>query len=409
MLVSTFRTVRSLPSEVQSIFIATLIFRAGTMAFPFLSAYLLGHDGLSVADVGAVIGAYGVGALVADIAAGPILKVASTKTVMITALAANAGLVALLPALDGKLTILMATIAWGFFYEAFTPASYSAIVNASAESIRKVAFSCHRLAINLGMAVGPALGGLLFAWNKNAVFGANAAIVLVAALFLFTRRGSSTHRDQAVVDASAQRKSLVACSWREESRFWSFFVLALPIHFAFALPPAYMSAYVINDRGLSGAWVGAIFTLNAVLIVLFEVPLNKAMQSVGHRRGLLIGYGLTSAGFALMGLFASVPGLLIATVFWSLAEMIVFPALMHYASDVSGEEVLDRNMGLYSAGVSIGLIAAPGLALSIASTVNASMPWLGVAGTVALAAVVIVFIKRFDFLWLPDQRQELAQ
>src|SRR5699024_492796 len=307
---STIQTLRRLPPQLQALFVTTLIFRAGTMAFPFLSAYLIGNGGLSAGEAGAIVGAYGVGALLADLAAGSLLRLAGGYTVMVAGLISNGVLVAVMPFLEGAFLLLVATVVWGFCYETFTPASYTTIVQNCDESIRKVAFSAHRLAINLGMAVGPAVGGLLYAVQPTLLFWVNAVVVLAAAGFLLSRRFESAPTTSA---PPARPGRLVSSTWRGESRFWTFFVLSLPIHVAFALPPVFLSAFVVIERELSSNWVGAIFAFNAALIVLCEVPLNTAMRTMSHNASLVIGYALTAAGFALMGLLGSGWGLVAAT------------------------------------------------------------------------------------------------
>ena len=252
MLRSTIQTLRRLPPQLQALFVTTLIFRAGTMAFPFLSAYLIGNGGLSAGEAGAIVGAYGVGALLADLAAGPLLRLAGGHTVMVAGLISNGVLVAVMPFLEGAFLLLVATVVWGFCYETFTPASYTTIVQNCDESIRKVAFSAHRLAINLGMAVGPAVGGLLYAVQPTLLFWVNAVVVLAAAGFLLSRRFESAPTTSA---PPARPGRLVSSTWRGESRFWTFFVLSLPIHVAFALPPVFLSAFVVIERELSSNWV----------------------------------------------------------------------------------------------------------------------------------------------------------
>ncbi len=70
MIRGTFRTVAGLNSDLRALFVSTLLFRAGTMAFPFLGAYLLGQERYGVEQVGLVVGAFGLGALIADVGAG---------------------------------------------------------------------------------------------------------------------------------------------------------------------------------------------------------------------------------------------------------------------------------------------------------------------------------------------------
>ncbi|MET8684573.1 MFS transporter [Streptomyces sp. NPDC004732] len=403
MLRSTLQAVRGLAPELRTLFVTTLLFRSGTMAFPFLSAYLTAENHYSAAQVGAIVGAYGVGALAADVAAGALLRYVSARTVLISGLVGNAALMAVLPLAASATLLIAGTFVWGFFYEAFTPASYAETVRYSQESDRKIAFSCNRLAINVGMGIGPALGGLVFAWRPVGLFLINACVVLATAVFLARRTSGG-----AAAEEKAVRGRLVAPTPKGETRFWSIFVLALPIHLAYALPPTFLSAYVIHERGLDSLWAGAVFLVNAAAIVLFEVPLNTAMRNVGHFAALLTGYLLAGSGFALMGLAGTGPALVGATLLWTAAEMIVFPALLHYVSEVSDPSVTGRNMGLYSAGVNVGLIVAPQLSLPLTAGGHASTPWYLAGAAVGIALALIVAVRRSTWLWLTEPGTEPA-
>ncbi|UFQ17170.1 MULTISPECIES: MFS transporter [Streptomyces] len=406
MLRTTLRAVRGLAPELRTLFITTLLFRSGTMAFPFLAAYLVARDDYSAGQVGSIVGAYGLGALAADLAAGPVLRFVSARTVMIVGLVGNAVLVALLPFTHSAVMLIVGSLVWGFFYEAFTPAAYAETVRHSREEDRKVAFSCNRLAINVGMGIGPALGGLVFAWRPMGLFFINACVVLATAVYLTLR---TTSGGEAADEGKTVRGRLVAPTVKGETRFWSIFLLALPIHLAYALPPTFLSAYVIHERGLPSYWAGTIFFVNAVAIVLFEVPLNTAMRHMSHFVSLLAGYALAASGFALMGLSTSGPALIGATLLWTAAEMIVFPALLHYVSEVSDPSVTGRNMGLYSAGVNVGLIAMPQLSLMLTDGGGpAASPWYLVGAALGVALVLIVAVRRSSYLWLTEPEAKTA-
>ncbi|MEU7579839.1 MFS transporter [Streptomyces sp. NPDC041068] len=413
MLRSTLQAVRGLAPELRTLFVTTLLFRSGTMAFPFLAAYLMAENDYAAGQVGAIVGAYGVGALAADVAAGAVLRYVSARTVLIGGLVGNAALMAVLPFADSAGPLIAGTFIWGFFYEAFTPASYAETVRYSRESDRKIAFSCNRLAINVGMGIGPALGGLVFAWRPVGLFVINACVVTATAVFLARKTSAGAAAEGEEGEKREEREKpargrLVAPTLKGETRFWAIFVLALPIHLAYALPPTFLSAYVIHERGLDSLWAGVLFLVNAGVIVLFEVPLNTAMRNVGHFAALLTGYLLAGSGFALMGLFGTGPALVGATLLWTAAEMIVFPALLHYVSEVSDPSVTGRNMGLYSAGVNVGVIAVPQLCLPLAAGGHASTPWYVVGAAVGIALVMIVAVRRNTCLWLTEPEAEPA-
>jgi predicted MFS family arabinose efflux permease len=402
MITRTIRTVASLDRNLRTLFFTTLIFRAGTMAYPFLSAYLLLARDLDRGAVGRIVAAFGVGALCADLFAGVVLGRIGARTAMLTGLLLNAAVLAVTPFLHAIPAIVAAVLVWGFAYELFTPASYSATIAGSAEEGRKVAFSCNRLAINLGMGLGPAIGGVIFGVEPVALFWVNGLLVLAAAGFLFQRTRTSGQRPERVrpvEDATTKRSRLVAATARDETRFWTIFGLSIPIQLAFSLPAVFASTYIIVGLGLPSYWVGVVFTVNALAIVLFEVPLNAAMAGIAHLPGLLIGYGLTGAGFLLMGVSHAWPLLILSTLVWTAGEMVVFPGLLTYVSSLSGPDISDRNMSFYSAGVNIAFIATPQLALLLSSPQTPELPWIAAGTAVCLAFLLLLAARTNPYTW----------
>ncbi|MEU6487791.1 MFS transporter [Streptomyces sp. NPDC046887] len=400
MIRSTFRTVAGLDRDLRTLFVSTLMFRAGTMAFPFLGAYLLGQDRYGADQVGLVVGAFGLGALLADVCAGVLLGRVRPVTVMLGGCAGYALVLAVVPALSGVPALIAATLLWGMAFEIYTPASYAQVVAGSTPEQRKIAFSCNRLAINLGMGVGPAVGGLLFTVAPQALFYVNAVCVLAAGAVLLRR---STGAAAATRGAGPGR--LVSPTARDETRFWTLFTLALPIHVAYALPPILLSTYVIEGIGLPAYWTSVLFVVNAAAIVLFEVPLNKAMAGMSHLRSLLIGYVLAAAGFALTGLTSSGPLLAVITLLWTFGEMIVFPALLSYVTHLSAASVTHRNVSLYSAGVNVGFMAAPQIGGVLSAGRAPGTPWLATGAAVAAASALMLLARRGRSTWCPDEEQ----
>ena len=67
--------------------------------------------------------------------------------------------------------------------------------------------------------------------------------------------------------------------------------------------------------------------------------------------------------------------------------MVIFPTILNYATDLSSSQDLGRNMGLYSAGVNVGLIVTPQLVFITADHWGVRSPWLLVAGAVTLSLI----------------------
>ncbi|WP_347169577.1 MFS transporter [Pseudomonas salmasensis] len=262
---------------------------------------------------------------------------------------------------------------------------------------RKVAFSCNRLAINIGMAIGPLLGSLIFLSNADAVFYINAVLSLLAfAACLRFGRPRQTTQGAPVAGKGEGLPEVVA---HERSRLLVILLAALPVHVAYALPPTFLSAYIINYTQLPAYYVGIIFFINALLVIMFEVPINLRMAHLSSSRSLIIGFLLAGSGFFLMG-FGQVGALLmLATVLWSLGEMIVFPAITHYVSSISSRDSVGRNLGYYSAGVNIGVMIAPSLAFMLLARPTLPSPWLLTGCVLVLFAIAVGMMKSSAVLW----------
>ncbi|WP_277753046.1 MFS transporter [Pseudomonas kitaguniensis] len=165
------------------------------------------------------------------------------------------------------------------------------------------------------------------------------------------------------------------------------------------MPPTFLSAYIINYTELPAYYVGIIFFINALLVILFEVPINQRMSHLSSSRSLVAGFLLAGVGFFLMGFSHIGALLLVATVLWSLGEMIVFPGITHYVSSISSRHTVDRNLGYYSAGVNIGVMITPSLAFMLVSQPSLPSPWLLAGSVLLLFAVAVGVMKSSTLLW----------
>ncbi|MGO0703905.1 hypothetical protein ALP29_02554 [Pseudomonas syringae pv. avii] len=396
-MMGTYRALRGLNARLQLLFLITLVFRMGTMAFPFYAAYLIHQHAVSAGTAGLLVGVYGAGALFVDLIIGGVIKRFSANRVILGSLLLNAVLLLIIPSVDNTVVLFVLSFLWGGCYEAFTPATFSETVAHSSSESRKVAFSCNRLAINIGMAIGPLLGSLIFLSNADAVFYLNAALSLVAfiACLWFGRTVPVTQG----AGVASKGNGLPESAMHERSRLLVILLAALPVHIAYALPPTFLSAYIINYTELPAYYVGIIFFINALLVILFEVPINQRMSHLSSSRSLVAGFLMAGVGFFLMG-FSHIGALLLAaTMLWSLGEMVVFPGITHYVSSISSRHTVDRNLGYYSAGVNIGVMITPPLAFMLMSQPSLPSPWL-LAGTVLLLfAVAVGVMKGSAVLW----------
>src|SRR5579871_1628759 len=161
-----------------------LVNRLGTMALAFLVLYLTRTFGWSIARAGSVLTVYAFGALCVAPIAGRLSDRWGALRLMRASLLASGTLIALYPLAHTYATVVAMTILVAVTNEAFRPASYSLVGALAPPEYRKAAFALNRLALNLGMSVGPAAGGFLAQKSFPLLFEVNGLASVSAAIVL---------------------------------------------------------------------------------------------------------------------------------------------------------------------------------------------------------------------------------
>ncbi|HEU4538400.1 MAG TPA: MFS transporter, partial [Polyangiaceae bacterium] len=196
-----WRDLAGLPRSLWVLSFATLVNRAGTMVLPFLTLHLTRNLGLGPARAGQAVAFYGLTSLVTSPFVGRLGDRWGALRVARASLAGSALVLVALPlardfASTVALLILLASLS-----EAVRPTTLALVGSLAPPERRRPAFALNRLAVNLGMSVGPALGGLLADVSFGALFVIDGLTSLLAALALGFVRADEGY------DAGAQAAS----------------------------------------------------------------------------------------------------------------------------------------------------------------------------------------------------------
>ena len=386
-----WKGLNNLPRELWIVSIAALINRSGSMVLPFMAIYLNKHMHFSVADAGLVLTAYGVAALVTAPLIGKVCDYVAPFKVMKTSLITSGLMLFLFPLLTEYYQIIILTFLWSILNEAFRPANLTLISDLSSTDQRRIAFALNRLAINLGMSIGPAVGGFLMVINFSLIFYVDGAAHILSWLFLTIYKLKIPER---VRDKKGEVQSGVKENVFFQNRKFFFFLLAyIPVLLVFFQMFSTMPLYLIRELSLSESTYGLIFTINTVMIIVIEVPLLNYLSHIPNRKLISFGSFLTAIGFGCM-LFANHIYLIIGTVvIWTFGEMIIFPASAAYVSELAPEGKRGQFMGYYQTATNVGFTTGPWLGTLVYGNFGSVALW---AGTFIFGMISAIGMKLLD-------------
>jgi len=354
------------------------------MVLPFLTLYLTVDRRFPASTAGVALTIYGIAAIIIAPISGRLTDRLGGLRIIKFSLFLSGFILLVFPFANSLISILFMTGLWALVNEAFRPPSMSIIGDLAGPAQRKAAFALSRLAINLGMSIGPVIGGFLAMRSFKLLFYADGSTALLSGLLLVLvpwRSGESQRYSIETSQAGSPSNDSVAAvpysSVLKDRRFLYFLVAMIPVELVFFQSLAAMPLFLVRDLHLTEAGFGMLLAINTVLIILIEVPLNAAMGDWPHRHSLALGALLVGLGFGGLVFGGGVYWVAATVVVWTFGEMILLPASAAYVSDISPPARSGGYMGLYTMGFSIAFAIGPLLGVQAMERFGSSSVWIG--------------------------------
>ncbi len=369
-VVTSYRNAfRGVPRNVWLLSLVLLISRCGTMVLPFLSIYATRELGFTPMKVGWLLSTYGVGGIIGGLLGGWLTgRMGAIRTQIVSFGTSVPGFLLLGQARgfgEACLDLFLLSIA----IEIFRPAASTATIEFCDNPGQHTrAMAVNRLAINLGMSIGPTLGGFLAVVNYQLLFWGNAAGVAAAMLLmlgLFGWRAPSHSTSQGIAAtgqpaAVSHRRS----AWRD-ARYLAFTVLNILAAIVFFQFLGTYPLYLNTQYQLSEVQIGILYAVNTIVIVLFELVLVNAVVNLPLMRVYAWGQLLSCLGFGLTPLAVGCSfgvgyaWCIVTMLILTTGEMLSMPLGAVYAARRSTTVTRGQYMGLYAASFSIAILIAP--------------------------------------------------
>ena len=348
----------------------------------FLSLYLTRELGYSIATAGKVIGAYGLGALLGSYAGGQLVDRYGAHRIQFLSLLLSGVSLILCGYVRNLELLTICLFVQSALSDAFRPANLSAIIEACPSEVRARGFALNRLAINLGLSVGPAIGGLLATRNYLYLFYVDGLTCIAAALFFLILTRHWQHSVRKVHISSVNQIGPLRNGFFM-ALMGFVFLLGVVFYQIFTTWPLYLR----NQCGFAEDVIGLFITLNAVLIVFLEMPLVRSVEKKSPFNIMIFGGILLFAGLSILPVSQHMAFILFTVILWTFGEMMIFPLLSTVVSELAPEENRGKYMGFFTLAFSVSFVVSPGLGGWIYESYGPTILWsiMGMIGFCVLA------------------------
>ncbi len=366
-----------LPRPFWVIWAGTFVNRCGSFVLPFLAIYLTEARGLSITQAGLVVSIYGAGGAIAAPLGGFLADRVGRRSTLITALGlGGAGMIAI--GFAHRIQVIApAMFCVAAVSEMYRPAMQAAVADLVPPHDRVRAYGLIYWVINLGFAIGLAVGGTLASVSFRWLFVGDGATTLLFALLIGL--GLPETRPARAPRAAG---AAVLSSWGEFTAPYRDlpFVLFLGLSLLFAIVFMQNSTTFPLDmaaHGVSKSTFGLILAMNGVLIVLIQPVLGPALTRRNRSRTIAAGALVVGLGFGLNAIARIAPVYALGVAIWTLGEIAVLPVANALVADLAPPELRGRYQGAYSLSFGLAVCVSPALGTLVLQRLGGTVLWVG--------------------------------
>ena len=385
------------PRQFWLMFFGMILATTGTtMIWPFLMIYASETLALPLAAVASLMTINAATGLVSSILAGPVIDRLGRKGAMVAGLLGNGLCYFLLSQATSYGAFALILGGSGVFSPLYNVGTDAMLADLFPMEKRADAFALIRMARNIGVAAGPAIGGFVLATSyRIGMYGAAGGMSIYGLLLLFFAR--ETLPKQVVLEKTSLRRQLRGYWTALQDRPFMGLVGAFTlVQMTAAMIWVLLSVHLKTNFGISERLYGWLPTTNALMVVFFQVLITRWTKKFPAVQ--VMSWGSVFYVFAplLIAFSNGFWGFWLAMVIMTLGELIVVPRASAYAANLAPVDMRGRYMSLYGLTWNVAVGISPMLGGFLSDRVGPQVPWLS-GGLIGVLAVMA--------FWSLNQRQ----
>ncbi|MFH9723214.1 MDR family MFS transporter [Streptomyces sp. NPDC017254] len=380
-------TVSGLPQGFWWLWLSTLVNRTGAFVLTFLSLYLTVELGHSAWFAGLVVALHGLGGVAGSPLGGTLTDRWGRRPTMVTMHLAAAACAAALAVVTSAWAIAAVVLLMGVAMQAVRPSINATIADmVPAHDVRR-AYALNYWALNLGFAIASIGGGAAIFLGYRTLFLVDAVATVLCAVIVFLRLPET--RPEARTDTAGEpvvEDKVSMLTVLRDAPFRTLVLLNLLVCLVFTAPWIGLPL-TMADQGLSPSSYGVVIAVNGVVIVGFQLLVNRLTDKRSPVLLLSLSSLLFAFGTGATALAGSSVAFAATVIVWTVGEMIHVPTNAAATARLAPEHARGRYQGVMGMSWAVAGFVAPIGAGAIVDGPGPSVLWAATFAIGILAAV----------------------
>jgi MFS family permease len=380
------------PRQFWFLFIGVLISATGSsMIWPFLMIYVTEKLKIPMAGGATLLAINSITGLCAILVAGPIFDRFGRKRIMIMSLVCNALAYLFLNYADTYITIAIAMAIAGIFNPLYPVGADAMVADLFPSQRRPAAYSILRMSQNIGVAIGPVVGGLAAVHSYAIAFYLAALSMIVYSLILIIFTGETLTRSTEAVDTNILKDYSPILSDRQFLPFFGAMTLTtICVSFIWIILPVYAK----HNFNIPENVYGFLPMTNALMVVFLQVAVTSQTRKHLPLHVLTLGSLFYALGVGYVAFASNFGGFFASMVTISIGELMLVPTAATYTASLAAPETRGRYMSVLNLAWRISMGVGPVVGGIISTYISGQATWIGGCLIGLVSTLWFIFLSR---------------
>lgn len=280
----------------------------------------------------------------------------------------------------------------GIGFALYMPAANAQISDLVAEDKRAEVFALMHTAFNVGAAVGPVLGLLMFSWNSSAVFLLSALSFVLYGLLVWFKLPETAPFLLGSASKSNSMKTTVHVkpkfTWAKHKTLVLMTLLTLPVGLLYAQVESTFPLHLQSNFDNYRSVLAAMLTFNGIMVIALQIWIARRTEAIPMHLVIGVSYGLFAIVSLGYGFSNIVVWLFVVEGIFTIGEMIFGPHMQKAISVMAPEEQRGFYFSVYGTSHLLSRGLGPILGGLLLSWAGGEVLFIAVAALLAVTGVI---------------------
>lgn len=398
---------RGLSREIYIIFFSRIINSLGGFVQPLLVLILTQKVGMEPGTAGAYITSLSLISVPSMIIGGKLVDTIGRKAIILLSQSLGALSFIIVGFMEPTMTMAYLLMVSSLLFALCSPAYDALLADLTTPENRKGAYSLTYMGWNLGFAIGPILGGLLFKNHLPLVFMIDGcttilSTILIAIFIKETKNKINTipNTDERVLEKSVEGSVFKVLKARPILIMFAFILLCVEFEYAqwaFTLP--LHLGEVFGDSG--AAYYGTLAGFNGIIVIVFTPIITKFTHSIKPIRVIAGGALCYAVAFGMLAFIKLLPLFYLSIFIMTIGEIMIAINASTFIANQTPASHRGRISSILPMIIGAGYALGPIVMGSFISKYSITTGWMLIGALGIISTTLMWLLQKKDYTDIP--------